>query len=147
MRWWGDPREQFELLREDLSEARMAMRIVSFNGRPFAYAQDYAVHVWPQPHLTHLPQGSRAIDSFIGWPSMVGRGHGSAYLGMLAQRLCTEGAPLVAIDPAADNLRALRAYERAGFRFEARVETEAGQSALMIYNPMRQASSPSPRPP
>ena len=70
---------------------------------------------------------------------MVGRGHGSAYLSLLAQRLCAEGAPLVAIDPAADNWRALRAYERAGFRFEARVETEAGQSALMIYNPMRQA--------
>jgi aminoglycoside 6'-N-acetyltransferase len=147
VRWWGDPREQFELLRADLSEPRMAMRIVSFNGRPFAYAQDYAVHAWPQPHLTHLPRGSRAIDSFIGWPSMVGRGHGSAYLNLLAQRLYAEGAPLVAIDPAADNLRALRAYERAGFRFEARVETEGGQSALMIYNPMRQASSPSPRPP
>ena len=147
VRWWGDPREQFELLRADLSEPRMAMRIVSFNGRPFAYAQDYAVHAWPQPHLTHLPQGSRAIDSFIGWPSMVGRGHGSAYLSLLAQRLCAEGAPLVAIDPAADNLRALRAYERAGFRLEARVETEAGQSALMIYNPTRQPSSPSPRPP
>ena len=145
MRWWGDPREQFELLRADLNEPRMAMRIVSFNGRPFAYAQDYAVHAWPQPHLTHLPQGARAIDSFIGCPSMVGRGHGSAYLSLLAQRLCAEGAPLVAIDPAADNLRALRAYVRAGFRFEARVETETGQSALMIYNPMRQASSPSPR--
>jgi aminoglycoside 6'-N-acetyltransferase len=58
-----------------------------------------------------LPQGSRAIDSFIGWPSMVGCGHGSAYLGLLAQRLCAEGAPLVAIDSAADNLRALRAYK------------------------------------
>ena len=137
VRWWGDPREQYELLRADLNEPRMAMRMVSFNGRPFAYAQDYAVHAWPQPHLAHLPQGSRAIDSFIGWPSMVGRGHGAAYLGLLVQRLYAEGAPLVAIDPAADNLRAQRAYERAGFRFEARVETETGQSALMIYNPMR----------
>jgi len=39
-RWWGEPREQIELLRSDLNEPRMTMRIVSFNGRPFAYAQD-----------------------------------------------------------------------------------------------------------
>ena len=99
-RWWGDPREQFELLRADLNEPLMAMRIVLFNGRPFAYAQDYEVHAWPQAHLAHLPEGSRAIDSFIGWPSMIGCCHGQAYLRLLAERLCAEGAPLVAIDPA-----------------------------------------------
>jgi aminoglycoside 6'-N-acetyltransferase len=79
-RWWGNPNEQFELLRADLNEPLMTMRIVSLGGRPFAYVQDYEVHSWPQPHLSHLPKGSRAIDSFIGWPSMVGRGHGQAYL-------------------------------------------------------------------
>jgi aminoglycoside 6'-N-acetyltransferase len=74
-RWWGDPRDEFELLRADLNEPRMAMRIVLFNRRPFAYAQDYEVHAWPQAHLAQLPRGSRAVDSFIGWPSMIGRGH------------------------------------------------------------------------
>jgi len=52
------------LLREDFDEPRMVMRIVSFEGRPFAYAQDYAVHVWPQPHFAHLPFGhARSIPS------------------------------------------------------------------------------------
>jgi aminoglycoside 6'-N-acetyltransferase len=134
-RWWGNPSEQFELLRDDLKEPRMAMRIVSFNGRAFAYAQDYDVHAWPQPHLAHLPQRSRAVDSFIGWPSMVGRGHGQAYLRRLAERLCVEGAPLVAIDPGIDNIRARRAYEKAGFRVEATVATEAGPAVLMLYEP------------
>jgi aminoglycoside 6'-N-acetyltransferase len=134
-RWWGDPSEQFELLRGDLNEPLMTMRIVSFNGRPFAYAQDYDVHSWPQPHLMHLPKGSRAIDSFIGWSSMIGRGHGQAYLRLLAERLCAEGAPLVAIDPAEGNLRAQRAYEKAGFRVEARVVSEAGPAVLMLYEP------------
>jgi aminoglycoside 6'-N-acetyltransferase len=133
--WWGKPSEQFELLRADLNEPLMTMRIVSFNGRLFAYAQDYDVHSWPQPHLSHLPKGSRAIDSFIGRPSMVGRGHGQAYLRLLAERLCAEGAPLVAIDPAEGNLRAQHAYEKAGFRVEARVMTEAGPAVLMLYEP------------
>jgi aminoglycoside 6'-N-acetyltransferase len=77
----------------------------------------------------------RAIDSFIGPPSMIGRGHGAAYLSLLAERLCAEGAPLLAIDPAVENLRARRAYEGAGFRFEAPVATVAGLAALMIYEP------------
>jgi aminoglycoside 6'-N-acetyltransferase len=134
-RWWGNPSEQFELLRADLNEPRMTMHIVSFNGRPFAYAQDYEVHSWPQPHLAHLLQGSRAIDSFIGWPSMIGRGHGHAYLRLLAERLCAEGAPLVAIDPAEDNFRARRAYEKAGFRLAGSAATEAGPVVLMVYEP------------
>jgi aminoglycoside 6'-N-acetyltransferase len=126
VRWWGDPRDELELLRADLNEPHMTMRIVSFNGRPFAYAQDYEVHAWPQAHLMHLPKGSRALDSFIGKPTMIGRGHGPAYLSLLAERLCAEGAPLVAIDPAADNLRARRAYEKAGFVGDTPVATRSG---------------------
>ena len=66
---------------------------------------------------------------------MVGRGHGQAYLRLLAARLCEEGAPLVAIDPAEGNLRAQRAYEKAGFRVEARVMTDTGPAVLMLYEP------------
>ena len=40
VRWWGDPRDELELLRADLNEPRMTMRIVSFRGRAFAHAQD-----------------------------------------------------------------------------------------------------------
>jgi hypothetical protein len=42
---------------------------------------------------------------------MLGRGHGSAFLRLLAGKLIREGAPLVAIDPIADNFRARRARE------------------------------------
>jgi aminoglycoside 6'-N-acetyltransferase len=139
-RWWGDPSEEFELLRTDLNEPLMTMRIVSLGGRPFAYAQDYDVRSWRQPHLAHLPKGSRAIDSFIGWPSMIGRAHGQTYLRLLAERLCAEGAPLVAIDPAEENLRARGAYEKAGFHVDARVATETGRAVLMLYKPQTATS-------
>jgi hypothetical protein len=52
------------------------MRIVSFNRKPFAYAYDYEVNAWPQPQLARLPRTSRVIDSFIGWPSMIGEAMG-----------------------------------------------------------------------
>jgi aminoglycoside 6'-N-acetyltransferase len=133
VRWWGDANEQAALLAQDLDEPSMVMRIVSFIGRPFAYAQDYAVDAWPQPHFARLPAGSRAIDSFIGEPDMIGRGHGPAYLRLLAERLRAEGAPVVAIDPDLDNLRARRAYEKAGFHGSAVVESGAGPAVLMLF--------------
>jgi aminoglycoside 6'-N-acetyltransferase len=132
-RWWGDPIEQAAMLEGDLIEPDMAMRIVSFNAKPFAYAQDYPVDRWPQPHFAGLPHGSRAIDSFIGESGMIGCGHGSVYLRLLAARLRAEGAPVVAMDPAVDNLRARRAYERAGFVGDKIVQTNAGPAVLMIF--------------
>jgi aminoglycoside 6'-N-acetyltransferase len=133
VRWWGEPEVQAAMLEEDLGEPLMVMRIVSFEGQPFAYAQDYDVHSWPQPHLARLPPGTRAIDAFCGVPGMIGRGHGSIWLRLLAERLLAEGAPVVAIDPDVANLRARRAYWKAGFRGEAVVETAAGPAVLMIF--------------
>jgi len=134
VRWWGDPGTQLDLLREDLSEPKMVMRIVSYHEVPFAYAQDYDVASWPQQHFSGLPPGTRAIDAFIGEPIMIGRGHGSQFLRALAQRLRHEGAPLVAIDPDVKNLRAQRAYEKAGFQRHSVVETREGPAVLMMFD-------------
>ncbi len=133
VRWWGDPVEQFALLDGDLSEPKMTMLIVSHAGRPFAYAQHYDVGSWPQGHFAGLPPGTRAIDAFIGEPDMLGRGHGSNFLGLLASQLVAAGAPRVAIDPDSQNLRAQRAYEKAGFRRHAQLDTDQGPVVLMIF--------------
>jgi aminoglycoside 6'-N-acetyltransferase len=122
VRWWGEPEEPL-----------MTMRIVLFRCAPFAYAQDYGVDSWPQPHFEGLPPGARAIDAFIGEPDMIGRGHGPVFLRLLAQRLIDEGAPLVAIDPDTGNLRARRAYAAAGFVGDAVVETGEGPAVLMVF--------------
>ena len=64
---------------------------------------------------------------------MIGKDHGSAFLKLLAERLIAEGAPFVAVDPAADNLRARRASEKAGFHDRGAFETEAGPVVVMIF--------------
>jgi aminoglycoside 6'-N-acetyltransferase len=131
--WWGDPVEQAELLRADIDDPRMQMELVLFNRQPFAYVQSYEVHAWLQPHLDHLPFGSRAIDTFIGEPAMIGRGHGSAYLRIIALRLQTGGAPVIAIDPTEANRRAVRAYTNAGFRIDSTFSSEQGAGFLMLF--------------
>ena len=132
-RWWGDPDAEYAFLEEDLANPLMRMRLVGLDGRPFAYVQDYAIDSWPQPHLAHLPRGTRAIDTFIGEPDMIGRGHGSGYLRLAAEQLIADGAPCVAIDPSPDNLRALAAYARAGFVEGGRVNTPNGPAMLMTF--------------
>jgi aminoglycoside 6'-N-acetyltransferase len=132
--WWGDPVEQAELLRTDIDEPRMQMELVLFKGQPFAYVQSYEVHAWPQPHLDHLPIGSRAIDTFIGESAMIGRGHASAYLRIMALRLQAEGAPVVAIDPTEANLRAIGAYQNAGFRIDSTFASKEGPGVLMLFD-------------
>lgn len=133
MRWWGDPDEQIALIEGDLDDPRMITRIVSCDGKPFAYAQDYAVDDWPQEHFSRLKPRSRAIDTFIGDPETLGKGHGAAHLGRLAERLVAEGAPQVDIDPDPLNVRARKAYGNAGFRGEDDVETPCGPAVVMVF--------------
>jgi aminoglycoside 6'-N-acetyltransferase len=133
VRWWGDPAHELALLTEDLDQPLMDQWIIEFDGMPFAYAQAYCVHSWPQKHLEHLPAEARAIDAFIGVPEMLGKGHGGRFLRKLAKMLIEQGAPLVAIDPDADNLRARRAYAHAGFEAEGIVQAAEGPVALMIF--------------
>ena len=133
VRWWGDPDEQARLLEEDLANPLMVMRIVTHEGAPFAYVQDYDVHSWPQPHLAKLAYGARAIDAFVGEPAMIGQGHGRVFLRLLAERLIREGAPLVAIDPDLENVRARSAYAAAGFREIGAVQTVEGPALLMTF--------------
>ena len=133
MRWWGNPDEQEELIAQDLDEPLMRQWIVEHREDPFAYVQAYPTRAWPQPHLARLPDRAQVIDAFIGEPAMLGNGHGSRFLRLLADMLLAEGAPIVAIDPDFDNHRARRAYARAGFVEECVVETEHGPAVIMLY--------------
>lgn len=133
-RWWGEPELEAGLLTEDLDEPAMAMLIVAHDDTPFAFAQHYAVHTWPSPQFAHLPRGTRAIDTFIGDPAMIGMGHGSAYVRLLAQHLRGRGVPTVAIDPAIGNYRARRAYARAGFVKERLAIPAKRPAAVMLFD-------------
>ena len=128
--WWGPPDVESE--REKLVDSRIALWIVEHDGRPIAFAQDYDVHGWTPHPFSHLPPGSRGIDQFIGEPDMIGRGHGSAFVRQHVETLFAHGAPAVGTDPHPDNLRARRAYEKAGFtRVSGPVETPWGLALLM----------------
>jgi aminoglycoside 6'-N-acetyltransferase len=129
--WWHEPDEQFGLITGDLSEPAMDQYIVVSDGRPFAYLQCYDIAAW-NSGFGEQPQGARGIDQFIGEIDMLGRGHGSAFIRSFTDGLLAAGTPRIVTDPDVDNLRAVRAYEKAGFRRQGMVDTPDGPALLMV---------------
>ncbi len=110
--WWdaGEPYTE-----DELNDPRVARWIVAVDGRPFAFMQDYAVHGRGEHHFSHLPQGSRGIDQFIGEADMLGIGHGSAFIAARLRALFDAGVPVIATDPHPQNARAIAVYRKLGF--------------------------------
>jgi aminoglycoside 6'-N-acetyltransferase len=132
--WWGDPDEQFGLVSEDLNEPAMDQFVVTADAHPFAYLQCYDPAVWPEGGLGRHPAGTRGIDQFIGEAEMVDRGHGSAFIRVFIGNLLAQGTPRVVTDPDPENIRAVRAYEKAGFLKQRLVDTPDGLALLMVRN-------------
>jgi aminoglycoside 6'-N-acetyltransferase len=132
--WWGDPDAQFALVSEDLVHPAMDQFVVALDDRPFAYLQCYDPTAWPENGFGTQPNGARGIDQFIGEPDMIGHGHGSALIRGFVDNLLCAGTPRVLTDPDPENIRAVRAYEKAGFQKAGLVDTPDGRALLMVRN-------------
>lgn len=132
--WWGEPDEQYALVSGDMAEPAMDQYIVEHEHKPFAYLQCYRLTDWNTGFGEH-PEGTRGVDVMIGEASMIGCGHGSSFIREFASKVLAGGAPRVVTDPDPVNARAIRAYEKAGFRKERLVDTPDGESLLMVRNP------------
>lgn len=66
---------------------------------------------------------------------MVGRGHGPAFIRAFVDDCFRQGLPRMVTDPDPLNLRAVRAYEKAGFIRDRMVGTPDGPALLMVREP------------
>jgi aminoglycoside 6'-N-acetyltransferase len=132
-RWWGDPETELAMIAGDLDREPTDMRIVTLDDRPIAYVQDYPAHHWPMPHYAHLPAGTRALDTFLGEPALLGCGHGRGYLRARVADLLAAGASMVVVDPDPRNVAAVAAYRAAGFAgADMPVPSEDGEFVLVL---------------
>ena len=106
--WWGEPSRR--ALEAELSgdEPEIVSLIIEVDGHMAGCIQYHEEH---EPAFRHA-----GIDLFLGG-AWHGRGIGTGAILLLVGYLCDErGHHRLTIDPAADNARAIRSYEKAGFR-------------------------------
>lgn len=132
--WWGEPQQELAAIAEHIDSVSVEPLIVELNGKAIGYLQAYDPHMEDDHPYADQPFGTLGLDLTIGVPNLVGIGHGSAIIRQFVADLFEEGAPRVIIDPHPDNRRAIRAYEKAGFRSLDERNSQYGRVCFMAID-------------
>ena len=141
--WWGDPEAETALIR-DMIEGRDSTRpfIFSVGDLDTGYIQywtiaDQLFEPWltEAPWMLEMPEGTIGIDLSIGEENRLSKGIGSTVLRQFAAGLAANGHKEIIIDPDQANLRAVRAYRKAGFRPVPGLLGKTGDCLIMKYDP------------
>ena len=122
-KWWGAPEEELNSImkHKEPGAGDVDGYIVQVSETPTAYIQSWDAtkldENWKEeePWLHDVPKGTLGIDILIGESNMIGKGLGGNIIKAFSEKLFSEGAKRLMIDPDADNERAIRAYTKAGF--------------------------------
>ena len=91
--------------------------IVEYKNQPLGYIQYYEIQ---EDDLKKYGYDSKqniyGIDQFIGKPEMWGRGIGTLMVGLMLNFLQSKGAEKVVLDVRNNNIRAIKSYEKCGFK-------------------------------
>jgi RimJ/RimL family protein N-acetyltransferase len=141
--WWGDPAEELDHIREMIA-GRDTTRpsVILLDGRPIGYIQvwslgDHQNETWlvDHPWLAEFPPETVGVDITISEEALLSKGIGSATLKLFLAGLIAEGHRTIIIDPDPANARAVRAYEKAGFRPVPRLLGKTGDTLIMQFHP------------
>lgn len=126
--WWDDGEDTLERVARHYGEAEEGLErfilVEAVEGveKPIGYFQHYRV-----------PGGVIGIDQFIGEEDYVNRGVGTEAVGMFVEMITRAHEPSgIILDPSPDNERAIRCYEKVGFRhYETKEGAEGGLAYMM----------------
>ncbi|HEX3299531.1 MAG TPA: GNAT family N-acetyltransferase [Actinomycetota bacterium] len=150
--WWepDEPVPDLETVRTHYgprarAEDPTTSCIIELDRTPIGYLQFYRWLGWPEEAAAlevDPDEDTFGIDIFIGEPELIGRGIGTRAVALVCDHLERDhGATAVALTTESTNVRAQRAYEKAGFRKVREVldtDTRDGQripSWLMVRSP------------
>lgn len=84
-------------------------------------------------YFTGQPEGTYGIDLFIGEEEYLGKGYGTKIVIEFVKLLFEKyHAKKIVIDPEADNIKAIRCYEKAGFRFSRFADCNVGGKTVIM---------------
>ena len=146
--WWVPTPSPAELELEFgpviRNESTTQAYIVLGDGAPIGYIQSYVAMGsgegwWPDEQ----DPGVRGIDQFLAHSEQLGRGVGTAMVRAFVQDLFADRTVTrVQTDPSPGNRRAIRCYEKAGFRPVGEVDTPDGRALLMVCDRGESATAP-----
>jgi RimJ/RimL family protein N-acetyltransferase len=117
--WWGNAASAEAEINLAAASDTALCRIVEAGGAPIGYAQAIEIGLWGQPRPDDVAPGTWDIDLFIASPEHRGQGLGAAALALLtAEVFATTLAVACCGVVSVRNEAAVRAYERAGFRWQ-----------------------------
>jgi RimJ/RimL family protein N-acetyltransferase len=136
--WWSpiptfeEVEEEFGPLVDEGSTTRPY--IVLFDGIPSGYIQSYVAmgsgDGWWEGEQD---PGVRGIDQFLAHQEQLGQGRGTAMVRAFVQHLFADSTVTrIQTDPSPGNGRAIRCYEKAGFRATRVVATPDGPALFML---------------
>lgn len=123
LNFWEGKTAVFDLARieEDfyVEEEGLTRAIIEYKGQAIGYCQMYKLD---EEALKEYEYESRnkvvyGLDQFIGEPEYWGKGIGTEFMKLVLGYIFNiKGANTVVLDPHTDNLRAIRCYEKVGFK-------------------------------
>lgn len=144
--WWGEPDEELGYIR-DMVEGRDTTRpfMIMLDGEPIGYIQYWFIGhhqneqwITDHPWLMELPSETVGVDLSLGDPERLSQGIGSAALGAFVRMLRGLGHQTIIIDPDPANVRAVRAYEKAGFTPISALLGRTGDDVLIMQHDLKE---------
>jgi aminoglycoside 6'-N-acetyltransferase-1b len=140
-RWWrGEPsmeevHEKYVPRIAGIGSARPFVALL--DGEAVGYIQYYVVLEGDPDWWPDEPRpGVVGIDQFVADGERLDRGLGTAMVSQFVELVTRERSVTeVRVDPHLDNARAIRCYEKAGFRRVRRITTPDGPALWMAYHP------------
>ena len=139
--WWGGEDQHLSLREVHAKYAPSVMAaeqvkpyIATLDGEPVGYAQSYVAlgsgGGWWQ---SETDPGVRGIDQFLAEERALGKGLGTRLVTALVEMLFRDPeVTKIQTDPDPTNVRAIRCYEKAGFKAVQTIVTPDGPALYMI---------------
>lgn len=134
--FWQETDNEDEFKQKFLSklpERGVSPFIIQINSKPVGYIQHYEAKKvgggwWPDAE-----DGTFGIDQFIGEASLIGQGLGTKIIAKFVDYLFQlPQVKSIITDPEPKNKRAIRAYEKAGFKPVQEIKTPGADALLMV---------------
>ncbi len=137
--WWDGPQSFIEVREKYLprvGSTSVCPHLALLDGTPVGFIQSYDAMEqgedwWPEA----LDPGVVGIDQFLADAANLSKGLGTEMVRQFV-RLLFQNPEVTSIqtDPAPGNLRAIRCYEKVGFRKRGVIQTPDGPALLMVLD-------------